>query len=179
MTVSTRTFSHALLVAIVSVATSALHAEEPPAWDGTWRFVPTQSTDLSPWRACTLTITVGDERVTIARQLNAGRRRFEESFTFATDGTETVAPSRTWADNRHIGAYMGDDRQRRIRAALLDSGRVLRVSTDLTLSTQQGERAVNILSNYQVSTDGRRLTVVELRSTRARPITSRFERVEE
>ena len=177
MTVTSRTFRHALLIALVSVATSPLHAEEPPALDGTWQLVPAESTDSSPWNACRLTISIRKDKVTLARHFGAGRRTFEDSFTFTTDDTETIVPSVYWPENRHLGAYMSDEQQRRMRATWLDEQRILRVNTDLVLSTQQGERAVNVLSNYQVSRDGQRLTIVELRSTRTRPIVFVFSRV--
>jgi hypothetical protein len=79
-------------------------------------------------------------------------------------------------DNRHLGAYVGDDKTKRLRATLLDDGRILRVSADLTLETQQGPRAVNILSDYKVSANGAQLTVTELRSTRNRPVVYVFTR---
>lgn len=177
MTVSTRTFRSAFLVALLSVSSPVLHAAASPGLAGTWELLPAESTDPSPWNACRLTISIRGDKVTLARHFGAGRRTFDDSFTFTTDGSENIVPSAYWPENRHIGAYMSDERQRRIRATWLDEQRILRVNTDLVLSTQQGERAVNVLSNYQLSADGQRLTLVELRSTRTRPIVSVFTRV--
>jgi hypothetical protein len=88
-----------------------------------------------------------------------------------------VVPVEWWPDNRHIGAYIGPDRTKRVRVELLDEGRLLRTSADLVLATQQGERAVNILSDYRVSANGAVLTLIELRSTRNDPIVYVFTRV--
>jgi hypothetical protein len=82
-----------------------------------------------------------------------------------------------WPDNRHLGAYIGGDKTKHVHAAWLDAGRILRLSTDLVLATSQGDRAVNILSNYQVSASGTQLTLTELRSTRNRPVVYVFNRV--
>ena len=90
---------------------------------------------------------------------------------------ETTVPLDYWPDNRHLGAYIGDDHTRRVRPQWLDGGRILRLSTDLTLETQQGPRAVNILSDFKVSANGAQLTITELRSTRNRPVVYIFNRV--
>lgn len=143
---------------------------------GTWRFDASRSTELSPWRDYELAITVGaDDRVTIARRLAWGRRDFNDRMTVDPAAAVTV-PVALWPDNRHLGAYIGGDHTKRVRAEWLDQGRILRLSTDLVLSTQQGSRAVNILSDYKLSADGATLVLTELRSTRHRPVVHVFTR---
>lgn len=158
-------------------------AEHPLA--GTWQFDAARSTELSPWRDYVFTLRVDGSRVTIARQFGSGRRQFADEMTISPavaspkagtpDNTVTV-PVTMWPDNRHLGAYIGGDRTKRVRGEWLDAGRILRLSTDLVLSTQQGDRAVNILSDYKVSANGTRLTLTEIRSTRNRPIVYSFTR---
>ena len=143
---------------------------------GTWRFDATRSTELSPWSNCVLTISVDGDNVSIARQLGAGRRGFADSMTIDVSRDENIVPVPMWPDNRHIGAYIGGDHTKTVHAQWLDDGRILRLSTDLVLSTQQGDRSVNILSDYKVSANGSQLTLIELRSTRNRPITYVFNR---
>jgi len=65
----------------------------------------------------------------------------------------------------------------RAQGVRLDDGRILRLSTDLVLETQQGPRSVNILSDYKVSASGTQLTLTELRSTRNQPVVYIFNRV--
>jgi hypothetical protein len=149
-------------------------AESPLA--GTWRFDAKRSTELSPWQDYTLTLTVEGDRVTLARQLGAGRRGFADTMTVDVSRPDNVVPVPMWPDNRHLGAYISGDRTKHVRAAWLDDGRILRLSTDLVLSTQQGDRAVNILSDYKVSANGAVLTLTELRSTRNRPVVYVFNR---
>ncbi len=142
---------------------------------GTWHFDAARSTELSPWRDYVFTLTVDGDRVTIARRLAWGRREFSDRMTVSPAAATTV-PVALWPDNRHLGAYIGGDRTKRVRTEWLDAGRILRLSTDLVLSTQQGDRAVNILSDYKVSANGTRLTLTELRSTRNRPVVYSFTR---
>ena len=144
---------------------------------GTWRYEAARSTELSSWGALQLVITVDGPRVTLTRHLAAGRRIYDEVTALDLNRPVNVVPVEWWPDNRHIGAYIGGDRAKHIRAELLDGGRMLRTSADLVLATQQGERAVNILTDYKVSANGAQLTLIELRSTRNDPIVYVFSRV--
>jgi len=156
-----------------------LAAAEPDAHllAGTWRYDAARSTELSSWGALQLVIIVDGPRVTLTRHLAAGRRIYDDVTALDLTRPVNVVPVEWWPDNRHIGAYIGGDRTKQVRAALLDGGRMLRTSADLTLATQQGERAVNILTDYKVSASGAQLTLIELRSTRNDPIVYVFARV--
>ena len=163
-----------LLVSLFLVSTLGA-AASPIA--GQWRFVPERSTDLSPWRVYDLTITVEGDVVTLQRQLAAGRRVHEDIARIDVSQAVNVVPSAYWPDNRHLGAYMGGDKTMKIRAEWLDQRRLLRLSTDLVLDTQQGPRDLNILSDYKVSANGAQLTLTMLRSTRNRPVVYVFRRL--
>ena len=143
---------------------------------GTWQFDASRSTELSPWRAFELSIQLDGNLVTIDRRLGAGRRGFTDSMSLDLSKAENVIAVELWPDNRHLGAYIAGDRTKRVRATWLDDRGILRLSTDLILSTQQGERSVNILSDYKVSASGAQLTLTQLRSTRNRPVVYVFNR---
>lgn len=150
---------------------------QPAAIGGTWKIDPTKSTELSPWKDYDLTIAIEGKSVAIHRRLAAGRREFSDTMTLDTSRPVNVVPVDMWPDNRHLGAYIGGDRTKRVRTEWLDGGRILRLSTDLVLNTQQGDHAVNILSDYKVSANGAQLTLTELRSSRNRPVVYTFTRV--
>ena len=174
------------LFLLLAAAPLIAHAIEPSPLAGTWRFDATRSTELSPWTGYDLTITIAGDQVKIDRHLGSGRREFSDTMTVlpsvasAKEGDRensvTVIPVPMWPDNRHLGAYIGGDKTKHVHAAWLDAGRILRLSTDLVLATSQGDRAVNILSNYQVSASSTQLTLTELRSTRNRPVVYVFNR---
>lgn len=163
-----------LLVAILPLAACA----DVSPLAGTWKFDAASSTELSPWQDYVLTIAIDGDVVTLQRQLGAGRRGFADAITIDVSREENIVPVPMWPENRHIGAYIGGDRTKRVRAEWLDGGRILRMSTDLVLATHQGDRAVNTLSDYKVSSGGARLTLTELRSTRARLVVYVFTRKE-
>ncbi len=144
---------------------------------GTWRINLERSTELSPWKTYELTIEVAGDEVTLKRKLAWGRRVHEDTTAINVTTPVNVVPADFWPDNRHLGAYMGGDKTRKVRAEWLDGRRLLRLSSDLVLDTQQGPRDVNILSDYKVSANGAQLTLTELRSTRNRPIVYIFTRV--
>lgn len=167
----------ALRVALFGLGAAAAAATPATtALVGTWRVDPARSTELSPWKTFDLTIALAGDTVTLERRLAWGRRDFTDRLVLDTAQPEIAAPIDWWADNRHLGAYIGSDRTRRIRPQWLDGGRILRLSTDLVLETQQGPRAVNILSDFKVSASGAQLTLTELRSTRNRPVVYVFTR---
>lgn len=160
-------------------ATSGLRAgpeSELARMAGTWRFDPARSTDLSPWQTLDLEIRVDGSRVTLTRHLGAGRRTYDDVTALDLTKAVNVVPVPWWSDNRHLGAYSGGDRTKKVRAELLDGGRILRTNADLVLDTQQGARAVNILRDYKLSASGTQLTVIELRSTRSEPVVYVFKR---
>jgi hypothetical protein len=144
---------------------------------GTWRLLPDRGTDLPAWQALDLDIRVTGHVVTITRKFAAGRRTFEDVTPVDLAKPFNVVPVAWWPDNRHIGAYIGGDKTERVRGEWIGGDHTLRLTTDLVLATQQGDHPVNILSNYTVSTNGRQLTLIEIRSTRSRPVVYVFQRI--
>ena len=159
---------------VALLAAGPLTAADHPL-TGTWQLDPARSTEFSPWRDYVLTVGVDGDRLTLHRQLGWGRRQFADQMTVSPGSTVTVSVA-MWPDNRHLGAYIGGDRTKRVRADWLDDGRILRLSTDLVLDTSQGPRSINILSDYKVSASGTVLVLTELRSTRNRPVVYVFTR---
>lgn len=166
-----------LRLSLALFAPLSLFAADSSPLAGTWRIDLARSTELSPWRSYDLQVAVKGDEVVIHRRLAWGRRVYEDVTPINVAASLNEVPADYWPDNRHLGAYLGGDRIKRIRASWLDDRRLLRLSTDLTLETQQGERQVNTLSDYKVSANGGVLTLTELRSTRNRPIVYVFTRV--
>lgn len=165
------------LLALGATLASLSFAADTASLAGTWKIDPDRSTELNPWQDLQLTIRVDGDRVAICRHFSAGRRTFDEDIALDVAAPVNVVPVSWWPDNRHLGAYIGGDKTKRIRATWLDDRRILRLSADLVVSTQQGERAINILSDYKVTANGAQLTLTEQRSTRNRPVVYTFKRV--
>jgi hypothetical protein len=164
-----------ILVLLAAVTAGQLRADTS-ALAGEWKIDLERSTELSPWKDFRIVIAVVGDAVTVERHLAWGPREFVDSMTLHPGKAAETIPVVMWPDNRHLGAYISDAHTKQVRAESLDSGRLLRVSTDLVLETQQASRAVNILSDYKVSASGTQLTLTELRSTRNRPVVYFFTR---
>ncbi len=169
-------FRHVSRLLFLLLSTASLAAAGSAPLAGRWQIDLARSTELSPWKDYLLVITVDGDAVTLERHLAWGPREFTDTLAARVGGTVTV-PVVMWPDNRHLGAYISDAHTKQVRAERIDDGRILRVTTDLVLETQQGSRAVNILSDYKVSASGDQLTLTELRSTRNRPVVYLFNRV--
>jgi hypothetical protein len=165
-----------LLVLLLAARVGAAETSPAPALAGDWQIDLARSTELSPWKDYVLHIKLDGDAVTMSRELAWASRQFSDAMTVHVGRTDTV-PVAMWPENRHLGAYISDDHTKQVRTDLVDGGRILRLSTDLVLETQQGPRAVNILSDYKVSASGTQLTLTELRSTRNQPIVYIFNRV--
>lgn len=168
-----------LLVAVLPAFAATPTTDLPSGMTGNWTFVPARSTDLSPWRTATLTLSLDGTQLTVARNLAWGRRVHEEHTTVDLAAPSTTLPLEWWVDNRHLGAYAPHDATQTIRPTVLDAGRVLRLDIDFPLETQQGTRAVNVLRQFQLSPDGDTLTVTDLRSSRPRPVVHVYQRAAE
>lgn len=147
-----------------------------PQLSGKWVVDPARSSALDPWRKIVLEIEIEGPSVTIAREVSAGRRVSATTYPLRIDETVKV-PVAWWTGNRHIGAYMGGDGTESIRASWLDD-RTLGVVSHYVLTTSQGETPARSTYEYRLSTDAKSLTVIELRSSRDKPIVHVFARSE-
>lgn len=181
MSVTTRAVRASFLLAcLATFALSATAASlDPSKMIGKWQFDREQSTDLSPWSRCELTIVLDGDTLTITRDLRGGRRTHSDVIPLDINKEVNVVPQGWWIGNRHIGAYAPHGGQQVIRAKTLDGGNLLRLEKDFVLETSTGSRDINVISQYAISPDGATLTVIDVRSTRPRPVVHVFTRVTE
>tara|TARA_R110002111_G_C5769577_1_gene352329 strand:- start:54 stop:581 length:528 start_codon:yes stop_codon:yes gene_type:complete len=166
-----------ILLGIISVV-GAGNLWGASAMDGTWKIEPELGTDLGSWRTLEIDIETNGDLVTINRRFAAGRRKDQDSMTIDLTKDKNIVPVRWWPDNRYIGAFISDAHEKTVRGKWMSDGRVLRLESDLVLTTQQGDVPVNILRNYKVSANGKQLSLITIRSTRDRPVVYFFKRAE-
>lgn len=144
--------------------------------DGRWQLDPARSSALNFWKTFEVTIATEGSKVVLTRTLGYGDRSAREVFELDVTQPDNRVPVDWWADNRYMGLYIGGDGAKHVRASWLDDGRILRLDSTFVVTTQQGEKTVNILSDYKVSLDGDTLTLIELRSSRLLPFVYVFKR---
>ncbi len=108
--------------------------------------------------------------MTLIRHYDAGRRKADETMVIDTSAPSQVVETEGWWDNRHIGAYLGNDNKQTVAATWLDDGQTLQLNIDLVLETSQGETPVRVYRELRLSDDGQRLTDLQIRSSRNLPV---------
>ena len=148
----------------------------PAAFAGRWTLDPSGTSALDPWRTIALDVRVESGAVVLVRRLSWGHRSAVDSLRAPTTGGPAAVPFPMWLGNRHLAVWAGGDGTRRVAAEWLDDGRTLAVTTTMTVETSQGPQPLRERSEYRLSPDGRRLTQIELRSSRTRPVLYAFVR---
>lgn len=173
-----------LLVLFVAalVLTASRPAPDPPpeALAGTWVLDADLSTAIDPWRNLSVEIEMDGDAVVLQRKWRGSREggAFSDSVRLVPGTTVRSEPMLQWPDERHLGAYIAGDRRKTVDSHWADDERTLITESTLTLSIQQGEQPIRIYTEYRLSPEGDRLDVLELRSTRPRPIHYVFSRAD-
>lgn len=152
-------------------------APSPAGFAGRWVVDPSGTSALDPWRTITLDVTIDDERIGIVRQLSWGHREVTDSLNISVDGKAVAVPFTAWLDNRHMAVWAAGG-TKQVAARWLDEGHTLQIVSNMTVETSQGEQPMRVLSEYRLSPSGDRLTLIELRSSRNRPVVYTFVRPE-
>ena len=168
--------SQRLAVLVLIVASAASVSGAVPEIAGSWGIDRSQSTAIDPWGNILLEIEIEGEAINIERTVRTGRRISTATYSLKI-GKPVSVPIEWWTGNRHIGAYIGGDGTEKMRADWLDD-RTLGIVSNYILETSQGETPVRSTFEYRLSPDKSLLTVIELRSTRDRPIMHVFKRRE-
>ena len=101
---------------------------------------------------------------------------FTDSVRLVPGQSVESDPMIQWGDERHLGAYIAGDRTKTVVSRWVDDGTTLITESTFRVSIQQGEHDVRVYTEYRLSPEGDRLDVLELRSTRPRPIHFVFSR---
>ncbi len=159
---------HLLLVSLLCVLWGS---GDGARFDGTWTLDTTRSTAIDPWRGLTLDLRITDDAVTVQRTWSGTRgARGLDSMRVRTDGTVNPVPIHRWVDNRHLGVRIAPNTRRAVVAQWKDEGRTLSIEQKMSVITSQGETPLRIYSEYRLAPDGHTLYLMELRSTRPRPL---------
>lgn len=145
-------------------------AQANQGFAGYWKTDTEKSTALDPWRRIDMEIAVEGDSVTIIRHYDAGRRVANETMAIDTSIPSQVVETEGWWDNRHIGAYLGNDGKQTVAPRWLDDGQTLQLNINLILETSQGETPVRVIRELRLSDDGQRLTDLQIRSSRNIPV---------
>jgi hypothetical protein len=145
---------------------------------GRWRLDPAHSSALDGWSACDLVISLDGSRIALRHDL-----RLRDTKVTATNVVDTAHPTAAWdffrIGQRHVAAYPAQAAKTRLHAAWLDAGRTLRVEAETPLEVSQGRAIMRIYSEYRLLEGDGVLELIELHSSRPRPLVYRFTKIAE
>ena len=145
---------------------------------GTWALDADRSRAVDPWRSLSVEIELEGDAVVLERNWRGSREggAFTDSVRLVPGQSVESDPMIQWGDERHLGAYIAGDRTKTVVSRWVDDGTTLITESTFRVSIQQGEHDVRVYTEYRLSPEGDRLDVLELRSTRPRPIHFVFSR---
>jgi len=147
-----------------------------PAFTGRWRLDPAQSTALDGWTAADLVVQVQGTQVELRHDMAWRATRITGTNTVDTAKPVEI-PNFFRIDQRHMAVYAQPTKSARTVASWLDGGRTLRVEAQVPLEISQGETTMRIYSEYRLLEGDETLLLIELHSTRSRPLVYRFTKV--
>jgi len=157
-----------VLLATVALASSPL--------EGRWRLDKTRSTALDGWHEWDLVISVTGSQVSLQHDMKWGKTAFSATNVLDLAGPATV-PNFFRVEQRHMALYAAKDAPATVRASWLDGQRTLRVEADLPIEISQGQAAMRVYSEYRLLEGDSELLLIELHSSRPRPLVYHFTKV--
>jgi hypothetical protein len=147
-----------------------------PAFAGRWRLDPAQSTALDGWTAADLVVQVQGSQVELRHDM--AWRATKVTGTNTVDTARPVEiPNFFRIDQRHMAVYAQPTKSARTVASWIDGGRTLRVEAQVPLEISQGEATMRLYSEYRLLEGDETLLLIELHSSRSRPLVYRFTKV--
>ena len=147
-----------------------------PDMNGRWRMDPALSSALDGWQKMDLIIAVDGPQVAVTYAMQWRKTQRE-----ATNVYDTAGPVKSddyfRIEQRHMAVYPAKEGTTTATAEWLDHGRTLRVEATSLVEVSQGDVAMRIFQEFRVSELGDRLTLIELHSTRNRPLVYVFAKI--
>lgn len=168
-------FKKILLGACLALAAVAA-ASANPALAGRWRLDTTQSTALDGWSTLDLVVSLDGSKVALRHELTWGATKAVETNTLDT-AAPVDAAKYFRIEARHMAVYPAKGGITHATTSWIDGGKTLRVEATTPVEVSQGIVPVRLYSEYRVSELGDMLTVIELRSSRNRPLVYVFKKV--
>jgi hypothetical protein len=164
-------------VGLFLVALIMIGAHQPENLAGEWELVADASTPVDPFRNLALDVRIDGASVVLVRTwMGSDNVRGVDSLRVVPGEAARTVPMQFWLDNRHLGVRVGPDSTRQVSARWKDDHRTLAVEQQMTVASSQGATPLRIYSEYRSTPDGNTLEVIELRSTRPRPMSYVFRR---
>ncbi|MFI5356484.1 MAG: hypothetical protein ACHQ4G_04030 [Opitutales bacterium] len=160
---------------LVALAFAAL-ASANPAFAGRWRLDTAHSSALDGWSDMDLVIALDGSKVALTHDMQWRATKFVATNT--CDTTRPVDQQHYFrVEQRHMAIYAAKNGVTHAQASWIDGGRTLRLEVETPVEVSQGDVPMRIYSEYRLGELGDTLTLVELHSSRNRPLVYVFHKV--
>lgn len=157
---------------------STAAASANPEIVGRWQLVTERSSALDGWQDMRLVIALEDTQVEIAHEMRWRSTRYRATNTVDT-AKPTASDSFFRIEQRHMAVYPAKGGVSHTTAEWIDAHRTLRTETHTPVEVSQGNVNMRITSEYRIGEGGDTLTLIELHSSRPRPLVYFFRKIEE
>lgn len=157
-----------LLGGIAALFLAAL-ASANPNLDGRWRLNPKYSSGLDGWSHMDMVFAQEGSQISITYDMRL--RSIHRSYTNIFDTAKEVASEGFFrVEQRHMAVYGAKGGVSHSTAEWIDDDRTLRTETHTPVEISQGETNMRITCEYHIGEEGKKLTVIEIHSSRERPL---------
>lgn len=147
-----------------------------PALAGRWRLDPKRSTALDGWTAWDLVVALDGTQVSLRHDMS-----WRTTKLAATNTVDTAHPTEAKdffrVEQRHMAIYKVPAATTPVRAEWLDGERTLRVEATMPVEVSQGTAPLRIYQELRLMEGEGDLLLIELHSTRSKPLVYRFTKV--
>jgi hypothetical protein len=147
-----------------------------PALAGHWRLDLKRSAALDGWTTWDLVVALDGTRVDLRHDM-----QWRATKLTATNPVDTAKPTEVKdffrVEQRHMALYPVRGALTPVRAEWLDGGRTLRVEATPQIESSQGVFPLRIYQELRLVEGDRELVLIELHSTRSKPLVYRFTKV--
>ncbi len=168
-------YKRILLGGIAALFMTAL-ASANPDLEGHWRLDPARSSALDGWQEMDLVFALDGSQIAITHQMRWRATNYRA--TNLVDTTKSVASDNFFRiEQRHMAVYPTKGGSTHTTAEWIDEDRTLRTETNTPVEISQGDVNMRITSEYRIGEGGETLVLIELHSSRARPLVYFFNKV--
>lgn len=156
----------------------AAMASANPEIAGRWRLDPARSSALDGWHKMDLIFSLDGSEISIRHEMQWRKTKYRA--TNVVDTSKSVASDSFFRiEQRHMAVYPTKGGITHTTAEWIDEDRTLRTETNTPVEVSQGDVTMRITSEYRIGEGGETLILIELHSSRPRPLVYFFNKIEE
>ncbi|MFH0989603.1 MAG: GxGYxYP domain-containing protein [bacterium] len=151
---------------VISLAISTGVSAQEMAFNGKWKLIKQQSSDLDYFQYMTIQFTVKQDEITVVKEFGP-KRKAQETLVLKTNGSKHYVPviDRTFMSNLYMGIKLPPNEKKEVTAAWQKEN-VLVIHERYPITGSQGRKHIEADNVFELSSDKNLLTYRIRRSSR-------------